>query len=266
MSVGPPVGLGTPLSVCETGRDLLDRLAVDQRVRGGRLISILSYSPIRRGLVQRKRDKILTYHVGHRAAAALIQATGISRRPPCTRCTRANGPWEQCVVVQTNEALQATKGACANCHWNNQGGECSFRTSHSGRAAVPLGSLGHPPTSLMETFSAVHRWEEQMVEFGMPGVAARVKTHARMTAPELVIRHAEIREELNMAQAALHHLLEVLQHLGSEMSEVTMLLSLGRVFDSSREAATASSADVVSPGAPGSLGSSATDTDDHERR
>jgi hypothetical protein len=111
------------------GRDLLDRLHVSAAMRSNRAVSILSRSPVRRELAQRNSGRRLPPLIyTHRVVAVLVQATGFERQPPCNRCMRENGPWNQCVVAQTTEPLQTTKGACANCCWNNQCSLCSFRT------------------------------------------------------------------------------------------------------------------------------------------
>ncbi|KAH8744483.1 hypothetical protein F5883DRAFT_589628 [Diaporthe sp. PMI_573] len=118
-----------PPVLCDVGRDLLDRLHVSAAMRSNRAVSILSRSPVRRELAQRNSGRRLPPLIyTHRVVAVLVQATGFERQPPCNRCMRENGPWNQCVVAQTTEPLQTTKGACANCCWNNQCSLCSFRT------------------------------------------------------------------------------------------------------------------------------------------
>ena len=120
-------GLCLTVGVGGDGRDLLDRLGVDGRMRHHRSVVILSRSPLRRQLVQRKNRPLPPLVFPHRVISVLVQATGFERRPPCDRCARLAGPWRQCVVAQTTEPLQTTKGACANCCWNNQSSLCSFR-------------------------------------------------------------------------------------------------------------------------------------------
>ncbi|KAK1962046.1 hypothetical protein LY78DRAFT_661611 [Colletotrichum sublineola] len=98
-------------------------------MRASRTIEILSCPPVARELSPRKQSRPLTLAYGYRVIATLAQATGIERRPPCNRCARANGPWKQCVVLQSPEGIQAMKGGCANCWWNNMGSQCSHRMS-----------------------------------------------------------------------------------------------------------------------------------------
>ncbi|KAK1657657.1 hypothetical protein BDP55DRAFT_422495 [Colletotrichum godetiae] len=99
-----------PPVLCDTGGDLLDRLGVEGSMRTSRTIEILSCSAVARELIPRKQSKPLTLAYGYRVIATLVQATGVERRPPCDRCARANGPWKQCVVLQSPEGIRTTKG------------------------------------------------------------------------------------------------------------------------------------------------------------
>ncbi|KAK1521589.1 hypothetical protein CABS01_16519 [Colletotrichum abscissum] len=83
-----------PPVLCDTGGDLLDRLHVEDSRRTSRAVEVLSCSPVTRELVPRKQGKPLSLGHGYRVVAALAQATGVERRPPCNRCARANGPWK----------------------------------------------------------------------------------------------------------------------------------------------------------------------------
>ncbi|KAK1446666.1 hypothetical protein CMEL01_16816, partial [Colletotrichum melonis] len=84
---------GFSLTWALAGRDVLDRLGVDELIRSGRSVAVLSASPVVRDLVPRRKGKRLPIVRTHRVLAVLIQATGLERRPPCDRCSRAKGPW-----------------------------------------------------------------------------------------------------------------------------------------------------------------------------
>ncbi|KAK1452441.1 hypothetical protein CMEL01_16763, partial [Colletotrichum melonis] len=98
----------------------------------------------------RRKGKRLPIVRTHRVLAVLIQATGLERRPPCDRCSRAKGPWKECVAVLSPEGAQATRGACANCLWNNQGSLCSFSTLSYPFAlssvVLPISQITPPPS------------------------------------------------------------------------------------------------------------------------
>lgn len=124
-----PCCFSSSLILFAAGGSLLDRLGVGSSFRTHRIVAVLSCSPVKRDLVPRRKDRALPVTYSHRTIAVLVQATGLERRPCCDRCTRANGPWTQCVVAHTAEGIQSTRGSCANCLWNNQGSLCSLRTS-----------------------------------------------------------------------------------------------------------------------------------------
>ncbi|KDN61752.1 hypothetical protein CSUB01_10532 [Colletotrichum sublineola] len=233
-------------------------------MRTSRVIEILSCSTVARELTPRKPSKPLTLSYGYRIIATLVQATGVEHRPPCDRCARANGPWEQCVVLQSPEGIQTTKGGCANCWWNNAGSRCSHRTlpslscttfinltdaSFARRSGVSIGTISQPPGTLADCFPGLNRWEMELETLGNPGITSRASTLARMNASELVAQYKDLISRLNAVHASIAHLTHESQQLGQQVSELSLILSFQRTFEVRRTAATISAAGSSS--APG---------------
>jgi hypothetical protein len=74
------------------GRDFLDSLRINPSIRAHRAVTPMLWSPVKRAIEQRKQGREVLLNRSLRVVAALMQATGTERRPPCNRCSRANGP------------------------------------------------------------------------------------------------------------------------------------------------------------------------------
>ncbi|KAI5918435.1 hypothetical protein F4810DRAFT_572780 [Camillea tinctor] len=223
--------------LCSTGQDLLDRLGADQSARKNKTVSALCYSPIRRELEVRKEKRILLFNRSSHYLAALIQATGLEHRPPCTQCLRENGPWKQCVVPSTSVGGTLNSGACANCKWNGNGPRCSLHTAFvpEARHNDTLAHAGVASSTLASgpflTIPALGGYPSELASLGNPGIADRVSTSSRMTGPELRRLYDETCHQLETLHVSFYHLLEEIHSLGQQKSELYMQLALLRTFN-----------------------------------
>lgn len=110
------------------GHDILAMYHVKSSVSAITTVNMLAYLPVRREIVRRSSAHVVPIANKHRVISLLVQATGVEARVPCTKCARGNGPWTTCVVSHGAEGTEATRGACANCCWANQGASCGFCT------------------------------------------------------------------------------------------------------------------------------------------
>ncbi|KAK2005445.1 hypothetical protein LZ32DRAFT_664372 [Colletotrichum eremochloae] len=233
----PPAGSqapapGPPTALCDTGRTVLDRLGVAPSFRRHRIVAVLSCSPVMRDLVPRKQGKALPITYSHRTISVLVQVTGFAYRPPCDRCARGNGPWAECVGAQTAEAVNSTKGACANCVWANQGSLCSMHRAFSSRTAPDTSPLSQPAeTTLADCLPAFDRWQSEVNVLGKPWIIARSSTYVRMTASELTALYDQCAKNSEFILASISNLSEQHRELCQQMSEITLMLSLLRAYD-----------------------------------
>lgn len=255
------------------GHDLLHRLGVRLPSRASRGVVTLSYSPLKRELSQRKKGKLLDLKRSGRVLSVLVQATGTEVRPGCAKCSRANGPWSECIIIQTGEGQQATKGACANCLWNNQGPKCSFCTLH-GPLRTPLisrllplshiilnifhfswkhqlntlldspGNIQtHPPreeqqeaasSSLENNFSGFHCFESQFQLMSRIGIGVRVSSLARSPDSALQKKYDDTQFRITSIQNVIANLTQEACQLSQELSEIAVISALNRTFDRQR--------------------------------
>ena len=55
--------------------------------------------------------------------AALV---GSKQSSPCNRCSKNDGPWVECFTVRDGDRKPLLDGACAGCHYDGLGANCSF--------------------------------------------------------------------------------------------------------------------------------------------
>ncbi|KAH8805639.1 hypothetical protein F5884DRAFT_755205 [Xylogone sp. PMI_703] len=82
--------------------------------------ALRALTPVRDATVRKGR----TLYTGRKSnmEAYLAHLGGQVNSPACENCTRSRGLWHECVFAEGH-----LKGACTNCHYNNQGSRCSFR-------------------------------------------------------------------------------------------------------------------------------------------
>jgi hypothetical protein len=107
-------------------------------------------------------------------------------------------------------------------------------SSMAPRAGVSIDLLRQPPSTLVDCFPPLNRWEVELEGLGSPGLSAQASSLARMTAPELVKLYKDILSQSNVLRASIGHLSQELVMLGQQSAQVYQLLAFLRTFDLGR--------------------------------
>lgn len=107
-------------------------------------------------------------------------------------------------------------------------------TNFARRTYMPLSTLNQPPGTLMDCFPSFQRWETERNTLGNDGFIDRTSTFARMSPPELVELHKVLSERITITRDSITSLSNDLQSMSFQLSEVMMVLSLHRTYETQR--------------------------------
>lgn len=107
-------------------------------------------------------------------------------------------------------------------------------SSFTRRALPAARTIAQPSGTVMECLPSFKDWEAELRALGNDGIISRASTFARMSGTELLEQRNGLMQRIEVAHASVAQLTRDIQSMGHQMSEVSLLLSLQRTFETRR--------------------------------